>query len=106
MHYGVRPLQSCTTIHTEVRSVSFRINILVCRQHTKKYRIEMNFILIKVHVSHKRKRNDFCFIITEPWKYFSATLQTYVNRQATTLHNLIFCKHSVNKYGSSFPVSL
>jgi len=40
----------------------------------------MNFILIKVHVSHKRKRNDVSFIITEPWKYFSATLQTYVNR--------------------------
>jgi hypothetical protein len=42
----------------------------------KKVQNQMNFILIKVHVSHKRKRNDFRFILTEPWKYFSATLQT------------------------------
>jgi len=40
----------------------------------------MNFILIKVQVSHKRKGNDVTFIITEPWKYLNATLQTYVNR--------------------------
>jgi hypothetical protein len=97
MHYEVHPLQSSNSSHTELRSVSFRINILVCPQHTKKYRIEKNFILIKVHVSPKRKRNDVSFIITEPLKYFNATLQTYVNRQETTLRNLIFCKHSVKK---------
>jgi hypothetical protein len=36
MHYGVRPLQPRTTSHTVLRSVSFRINIHVCRQHKKR----------------------------------------------------------------------